>query len=47
MTTYLQWFRKSARLPHTRDAIRRLYDEIKRWNPEIESDGVYGAFASE
>ena len=46
ITAYLHWFGNRARLPHTRDAIRRLADEIQEWNPLVEDAGMYGAFAS-
>jgi hypothetical protein len=44
ITAYLDWFGDQARLPYTRDVIRRLAAEIREWNPSVEAAGLYGAF---
>ena len=46
ITAYLQWFGEKPLLPHTRDTLQQIVDEIKQRNHEVEAAGMYGAFVS-
>jgi len=46
MTAYLQWFGENPLLPHLRDTLQQIVDEIKQRNNEVEAAGMYRAFVS-